>query len=335
MMRHFFILCFCLFETAVAYGTETLFLGPTNMRVSENGEFSWVDMTPQPEAFDNLWAYRYYPIEKKLTGLGVKVAIADSGISSHPEFNGKHIMGQDFTLSGALSDLKNHGTGIAGIIGARGLRFTGVAPQASLLIYKIDDGSRLIGPQAAANAIQTILSYNEQNPNDKITVLNLSYGVSGGGYVALTNAINRAHDSGVVIVSPAGNYGFPGVFYPANLSTVIAVSALGADGKTLYPNSAYGPEVEFIAPGDRVYSTSAAGDYTLMSGSSAAAAFVSAAAALAVEGLQKQLGRYPTVAEVKAALKKAAVKIPGLPDIAQGNGMIDVTKLEKQFVKEK
>ena len=77
------------------------------------------------------------------------------------------------------------------------------------------------------------------------------------------------------------------------------------------------------------------GHFVAESGSSAAAAFVSAAAALAVEGLQKQLGRYPTVAEVKAALKKAAVKIPGLPDIAQGNGMIDVTKLEKQFVKEK
>ena len=68
-----------------------------------------------------------------------------------------------------------------------------------------------------------------------------------------------------------------------------------------------------------------------MSGTSAAAGFVSGAAALAVEGLKKKLGRYPTAQEVKDALKKAAVKIPGLPDIAQGNGMIDIRKLEKQF----
>lgn len=331
MIRKSAWLGLCLCVGSCVYGADTVFLGPTNLRVSDQGEFSWVDTTPKPEAFDNLWAYRYYPIEKKLTGMGVKVAVADSGISSHPEFNGKHIMGQDFTMSGALTDLKNHGTGVAGIIGARGLRFTGIAPEASLLIYKIDDGSRLIGPQAAANALNTILTYNEQNPNDKITVINLSYGVSGGGYAALTNAVNRAHDSGITIVSPAGNYGFPGVFYPANLSTVIAVSALGADGKTLYPNSAYGPEVDFIAPGDRVFTASSDGGYTLMSGTSAAAGFVSAAAALAVEGLTRQLGCYPTAQEVKDALKKAAVKIPGLPDIAQGNGMIDVAKLESQF----
>ena len=335
MMHRFVVVGICLLAVSALQGAETLFLGPTHLRVSEEGEFSRVDNTPKQAPFDNLWAYRYYPVEKKLTGLGVKVAIADSGISSHPEFNGKQIVGQDFTLSGGLTDLKNHGTGVAGIIGARGLRFTGVAPAASLLIYKIDDGSRLIGPQAAANAINTILAYNEQNPQDKITVINLSYGVSGGGYAALTQAINRAHDSGITIVSPAGNFGFPGVFYPANLSTVIAVSALGADGKSIYPNSAYGPEIEFIAPGDRIYTASADGGYTLMSGTSPAAGFVSAAAALAVEGLKKQLGRYPTAAEVKEALKKAAAKMPGLPDIAQGNGMIDVQKLERQFVNEK
>ncbi|MBE6421755.1 MAG: hypothetical protein E7027_06510, partial [Elusimicrobium sp.] len=43
---------------------DTLFLGPRNMRVSEDGEFSWIDVTPEPEAFDNLWAYRLFPAEK-------------------------------------------------------------------------------------------------------------------------------------------------------------------------------------------------------------------------------------------------------------------------------
>ena len=311
-------------------GGETLFLGPTYLKVDENGNFSRVEKEPEGAAFDNFWAYRHIPSDKKLTGKGVKVAVADSGISSHPEFNGKHILGQDFTLSGSLADVKNHGTGVAGIIGARGVRFTGVAPQAEIWVYKIDDGSRLIGPQAAANALNTILAYNEANPHDKITVINLSYGVSGGGSLPLTNAINRAHDSGVTVVVPAGNFGYPGVFYPANLSTVLSVSALAADEKHLYVNSAYGPEVDFIAPGDRVYTASSDGDYTLMSGTSAAAAFVSAAAALAVEGLTKKLGRYPTAEEVKDALKAAASKVPGLPDIAQGNGLIDIQKLEQQ-----
>ena len=37
---------------------------------------------------------------------------------------------------------------------------------------------------------------------------------------------------------------------------------------------------------------------------------------------------------MKTALKAAAVKVPGVPDIAQGSGMIDVRKLEKQFAAE-
>ena len=313
------------------FATDTLFIGPRNMRVSEAGEFSWVDTAPAPEAFDNLWAYRLYPEKKSLTGQGVIVAIADSGISSHVEFNGKHIQGQDFTLSPSFADMKNHGTGVAGIIGARGVRFTGVAPQAQLFIYKIDDGSRLIGSQSIVSAINTSLDYNQANPDNKIAVLNLSYGVHGGGNVALTQAINRAHDAGVVIVCPAGNYSYPGVHYPANLGTTIAVGALAANASSAYFNSSFGPELDFIAPGDRIYTTDADGSYTLMSGTSAAAGFVSAAAALAVEGFRRKYGRYPSVAEVKQSLIAACVQVPNVSREKQGYGFIDVKKLEEQF----
>ncbi|MBQ9971395.1 MAG: S8 family serine peptidase [Elusimicrobiaceae bacterium] len=310
---------------------DTLFLGPRNMRVSEDGEFSWIDVTPEPEAFDNLWAYRLFPAEKKLTGKGVTVAVADSGIMSHPEFNGKNIQGQDFTMSGFITDIKNHGTGVAGVIGARGLRFTGIAPNAAILVYKIDDGSRLVGPQAAAAALNAIFDYNQQNPNQKIAVVNLSYGASGGGSVPLTNAINRLHDSGVVIVCPAGNDGFPGVHYPANLDTTLAVGALASDQRNVYSHSSFGPQLDFIAPGDRVYTTSNDGGYTLMSGSSVAAGFVSAAAALAVEGFKNKHERYPTVSEVKEVLKSVSEKLAGVPDLKQGNGIINVRKLEEMF----
>jgi len=310
---------------------EVLLLGPKNLHMSETGEFSFVDTTKKPEPFDNMWAYRLYPAEKKLTGKGVSVAVADSGISSHVEFNGKNIQGQDFTLSPSIADLKNHGTGVAGIIGARGVNFTGIAPQAQLIIYKIDDGSRLIGPQAATAAINTLLDYNTKHPDNKIAVLNLSYGVSGGGNVALTNAINRAHDSGVLIVCPSGNFGYPGVHYPANLATTVAVGALASDAKHAYATSSYGKELDFIAPGDRVYTTDADGSYTLMSGTSAAAGFVSGAAALAVEGLKQKLGRYPTVDEIKQSLIAASVRVPDVPREQQGYGFIDVKRLEEQF----
>ena len=332
-----FLLCFLCVSGGFSFvnAKDTLFIGPTHLRVSEDGKISAAPVQTPKETFDEQWAYRYYPAEKKLTGQGVTVAVADSGISSHVEFNGKNVQGQDFTLSSSLEDFKNHGTSVAGIIGARGVQFQGVAPAANIIVYKIDDGSRLIGPQAVTSAVNTLLAYNEANPDKKIAVLNLSYGVSNGGYVPLTKAINRAYETGVVVVCPVGNTGFPGVHYPANLATTLAVGALAADGQHAYANSSYGPEVDFIAPGDRVYSAAHDGGYTLMSGSSAAAGFVSAAAALAVEGLKKKLGRYPTVPEVKESLQAAAVSIPGVSPLQQGKGLIDVTRLEKQFFPEK
>ena len=320
-----------LFLCGSVWAADTLFIGPRNMHISENGEFSWVDATPTPEAFDNQWAYRLYPADNKLTGRGVVVAIADSGISSHVEFNGKNIQGQDFTMSSSIADLKNHGTGVAGIIGARGVRFKGLAPEAALLIYKIDDGSRMIAPQAVTAAVNTVVQYNQDHPDRPISVLNLSYGVSPGGSVQLTEALQRAYQAGIVVVCPAGNVGYPGVHYPANLGVTIAVGALAADKTHAYSNSSYGPQIDFIAPGDRVYTTANDGDYTLMSGTSASAAFVSAAAALAVEGLKNKLGRYPSVDEVKDVLRAAAYPVQGIDPVKQGYGFIDFKKLEEQF----
>ena len=331
MIKQNVALLFLMLLTSVIFAEDVLFLGPRNMRVSEDGEFSWVDTTPTPQPFDNQWAYRLYPVDKKLTGRGVLVAVADSGISPHPEFNGKNIQGQDFTLSSSIADLKNHGTGVAGIIGARGVRFTGVAPQASLVIYKIDDGSRLISQQAIITAINNMVQYNRENPGNPIAVLNLSYGVLPGGSAQLTEALQRAYDAGIVIVCPAGNVGYPGVHYPANLGVTIAVGALAADLTHAYENSSYGPQIDFIAPGDRIYTTDSDGEYTLMSGTSASAGFVSAMAALAVEGLRRKLGRNPSVEEVKAALQAASFPVQGIALPRQGKGFIDVKKLEEQM----
>lgn len=280
----------------------------------------------------NLWAYDLYPQQKRLTGKGVKIAIADSGISSHTEFNGKDIQGADFTHSANIQDSKNHGTAIAGIIGARGAAFTGVAPDAELIVYKVDNGSRLISSQAVTAAINNLIDYNEKHPNDKILILNLSYGISGGGDATLTQAINCAYEAGILIVCPAGNTGFPGVYYPANLSTTIAVGSMADDGASVSGNSSYGKEVDFIAPGENIYTTDRNGRYSIINGTSASTAFVSASAALVVEGFQKKYGRYPTVDEIKGYLIKASVELPNVPREKQGYGFIDVERLEKEFL---
>lgn len=331
-----YILLFVLSVSACwLYAGGIMTLGaPKNLGIDEQGNF--YNKRPersggQAPAFDVLWAQNLYPQDNALSGKGVKIAIVDSGISSHNEFNGKNITGQDFTMSGGIADLKDHGTCIAGVIGARGERVRGVAPEASIVVYKVDDGSTLIAPQAVTAAINTLLDYNEKNPSDKISVVNLSYGVLTGGFEPLSEALRRAYAAGVVIVAPSGNVPFEGVAYPAKMSEVIAVSALNADTSTAYANASYGNEVDFIAPGEFVYTTSADGGYMYMSGTSIATAFVTASAAIAVQGLRAKLKRDPSVEEVKETLKKACLKLSEIPAKKQGNGFIDISRLRAQF----
>lgn len=330
-----YVLLFTLFVSAMSvFAGDIIMLGaPKTLGIDEHGNFYTKRPRPQKgePAPHPLWAQDLYPQDSALSGQGVKIAIVDSGISSHNEFNGKNITGQDFTLSGGIADLKDHGTCIAGVIGARGEQMRGIAPEAGLVIYKVDDGSTLIAPQAVTAAVNTILDYNEKNPAEKISVINLSYGVLSGGFEPLSAALRRAREAEIVVVAPSGNVPFEGVAYPAKLSEVIAVSALSADTATAYPNASYGAEVDFIAPGDRVYTTSADGGYMYMSGTSIATAFVSASAAIAVQGLRAKLKREPTVDEVKDALKKACLKLTEIPASKQGNGFIDISRLRAQF----
>lgn len=312
-----------------AYG---LFLGPTYLDVTEEGDFVSVSVPKAEKAFDNWWAYRLYPskTQKKLTGKGVNVAVLDSGIGANAEFNHKRAKLQDFTGSGSAADATGHGTALAGVIAAGGVQISGLAPDVNLFIFKIDQGGAMIAPQTAAAALNAVLQYNKENPKDKISVVNLSYGVHGGGFEPLSRAVRALYEQGVTLVAPSGNYAYPGVHYPANMPEVIAVGAMSADGGA-YERSSYGPQVEFIAPGDRVLVPSADGNYTLLSGTSVAAGFVSAAAALAVEGYRAAHQKDPSPQEVRAALRAAAKKITRIADLKQGSGWIDVYALEKQF----
>lgn len=322
----------CLAVCFAPLWARALFLGPTHLDVTDDGEFVAVNPPKEDPAFDNFWAYRIYPSkdQKKLRGKGVNVAVLDSGIGSNAEFNHKKAKLQDFTGSGSTADTDGHGTALAGVISAGGVRISGLAPDVTLFVFKIAQGGQMISPQAAANALNAVLQYNKENPQDKISVVNLSYGVQGGGFEPLSRAVRALYEQGVTLVAPSGNYAYPGVHYPANMPEVIAVSAMAADGSA-YAHSSYGPQVEFIAPGDRVLVPSPDGNYTLMSGTSVAAGFVSAAAALAVEGYRNKHKKDPSPEEVRSALRSAAKKITAVHALKQGSGWIDVYALEKQF----
>jgi subtilisin family serine protease len=218
-------------------------------------------------------AWRLADLHRLASGRGVRVAIVDSKIEvGHPDLAGQFLVDRDF-VSGASAGAEQHGTGIAGIIGAKadnGLGIAGVAPQAKMMALRAcrqigglgPNGTTLCDSLSLAKAIQFAI---EQGAD----IINLS--LSGPPNRLLERLISVALARGSSIVAaydPALRDGG----FPASQSGVIAVA-----DEPLQPM----PAGLYIAPGRDVPTTQPGGRYNLVNGSSYAAAHVSGLLALA------------------------------------------------------
>ncbi|MEO0769662.1 MAG: S8 family peptidase, partial [Cyanobacteria bacterium J06649_4] len=192
---------------------------------------------------------------KGVTGKGVTVAVIDTGISQGPDLKQtKFVEGYDFVndRTNALDD-NGHGTHVAGTIAQstnNGYGVAGIAYNAKLMPLKVLS-------RAGSGTISDIAEAIRFAADNGADVINMSLG--GGGESALMReAIDYAHDKGVVVVAAAGNSGVSGASYPAMYSNVIGVSATGPDqSKTGYSN--YGSGVDLAAPGGTTRSSEADG----------------------------------------------------------------------------
>jgi thermitase len=179
-----------------------------------------------------------------------------------------------------------HATMVAGIIAA-------LAPDAMIMPLRAFDDSGTGDAFQVAKAIR----YATQNGAH---VINLSLGFSSDA-AEVRAAINFATSRGVVVVASAGNAASAALQYPAALPNVIGVAATDLlDRKATFSN--YGQSVVVDAPGVDII-TAYPGGYAVASGTSFAAAFVSAEAALV---------RARTATGVGQAIKSSAQNIDGL-----------------------
>lgn len=230
-------------------------------------------------------------IKETSGGKGVVVAILDTGIAKHPDVKIKEC--KDFSSSKSLVDGKcedksGHGTHVAGIIAANGgndsLGIQGVAPEASLYVYKVcaNDGSCWADDVAAAIRLAA---------DSEVNIINMGIG-SDIKSDLISDAVDYAIEKGVLIVAAAGNDGpyVGSIDYPASNLKVVSVGAV--DFNNLIPDwSARGSnsktksyiredgDLELVAPGVNIESTTKDGGYAILSGSSMAAAHISGLAA--------------------------------------------------------
>lgn len=248
------------------------------------------------------------------TGRGVAVAVIDTGADTeHPDLRGRGIQTANFVEGGEQSfSFDRHGTAVAGVIGARadGVGLEGVAPDTLLSVIKAcwySDPARakaLCSSWTLAKAVDFAI-------NNGVKVINLS--LSGRPDPLLARLVAAAHRRGIVLVAAAAeDRDDPG--FPAALDAVIPVISCDVNGTVLSPRWRSTPFVA-VAPGQDIVAPVPHGRYTLLSGSSLAAAHVTGVVALL---LQRQPDLSPD--RVKTVLQTSARPVSAArPDL----GVVD------------
>ncbi|MQY22472.1 type VII secretion-associated serine protease mycosin [Nocardia macrotermitis] len=232
--------------------------------------------------FDRAWQFS--------RGAGQLVAVIDTGVNRHPRL--RVIPGGDYVShSDGTADCDGHGTLVAGIIAAhaapdRGDRFSGVAPEATILSIRQTSlaytasssyGENRPGQMSAGGYGNVVtLAYAVVHAVDlHATVINISEvscsaAGQNSGDAALGAALQYAADHNVVVVAAAGNLQGNGTCKTQNGTTgwnsvttvatpawftpnVLSVASVEADGS---PSSytLYGPWVGVAAPGSNLMS---------------------------------------------------------------------------------
>lgn len=184
--------------------------------------------------------------------------------------------------NGDPMDTIGHGTHTAGIVGAVGNNGTGgsgVAWKVRLMACKFLDSA---GEGSTSDAIRCM----DYARTKGAKIINCSWGGTAASS-ALSSAIERLRQAGIVVVASSGNDGADNDTspqYPANDShdNVIAVAATTASDRLASFSNFGSTRVDLGAPGLAIYSTWASSDssYSTQSGTSMSAPMVSGALAL-------------------------------------------------------
>ena len=276
-----------------------------------------------------------------LDGGGVVVCVVDSGVDlGHPDLRGVELRGWRDSVNGIEEpyDDEGHGTAMTGIIVSDG-GLDGIAKGVELLVAKAinDDG------QGTDGTVADSVDWCVQQGAD---IISLSLGGSqsfGSGFFTtdeLERSVDDALDSGVFVVSSAGNDGEDDdgdVGSPGSVEGVICVGGITRSGSIwsgssegdndgrLWPNpilprSDPDKKPEIVAPGHEVPVLMASGVsnsewWGWSSGTSAATAWISGSLALLLQEnpeLQREnsTGRQ-AIEGVKDAITQSSQKMEG------------------------
>jgi thermitase len=207
-------------------------------------------------------------------GSGVTIAILDTGVNgSHPDLSAQMVAGWNFYDNNSnTSDVKGHGTWVAGAAAAtanNGLGVAAVAGAAKLMPIRISDTTGTGYWSMIAQGITYAADHGAK-------VANISY-ENMLQSSAIISAAQYMKSKGGLVVIAAGNCGCNPNFTPS--TSMISVSATDAND-LITSFSSYGSYVGVSAPGNYIYTTDAGAGYTQGIGTSFSSPVVAATIAL-------------------------------------------------------
>lgn len=260
------------------------------------------------------------------TGPGAKacvepalIGLIDTGINAdHESFaEGSLTVIERFGEQDSLSDAK-HGTAIAAlIVGSSQTRVPGLLPGAELLAV---DAFLQAGQDTRAT-VYDLVRAADILAAEEVAVLNMS--LAGPPNALLERTIEALAEEDIIVVAAAGNAG-PNAdpAYPAAYEGVVAVTAVDRSGRP-YRRAGRGSHIDVAAPGVEIWTAASVSGHRPKTGTSFAAPFVTAAAALA-----KAVDPAITAAGMEELLAETAEEMgePGR-DPVFGWGLLDAGNL--------
>lgn len=249
------------------------------------------------------------------------------------DVHGWDFFSSDNTIYDGTGD--DHGTHVAGTIGAKGGNGAGVAGvnwNVTLI------SAKFLGPNGGyiSDAVKAADYLTDLKTRHRLNIVASSNSWGGGGFSqSLLAAINRGGDAGILFIAAAGNANSNNdttASYPSNYQCdnggtrgwdcVIAVASITSTGARSSFSSYGAATVDLGAPGSGIYSTVPTGSYANYSGTSMATPHVSGAAALCAS-----ITPTLTAQQIKAAILSTTVPTTSLSGITVIGGRLNVERM--------